>query len=81
MSRIETKSSEPAFNTDTTSHELRGDYSNAAADFTIQQDWSQYTEAEHALWRKLYERQVALMPRYAAMRRISSGDLNVLSAL
>jgi phenylalanine-4-hydroxylase len=66
MSRIEKKTSEPAFNTDTTSHELRGDYSKAAADFTIRQDWSQYTETEHALWRTLYERQVALMPKYAA---------------
>jgi len=66
MSRMEKKSSEPAFSVATTSHELRGDYSNAAADFTIQQDWSQYTEAEHALWRKLYQRQAALMPKYAA---------------
>ena len=66
MSRIEKKSSEPSFTVATTSHELRGDYSKAAADFTIQQDWSQYTEAEHALWRKLYARQAALMPKYAA---------------
>ena len=30
------------------------------------QDWNAYTEAEHALWRKLYQRQAALMPKYAA---------------
>jgi phenylalanine-4-hydroxylase len=66
MSRIEKKSSEPSFTVATTSHELRGDYSKAAADFTIRQDWSQYSEAEHALWRKLYARQAALMPKYAA---------------
>ena len=66
MSRIEKKSSEPSFTVATTSHELRGDYSKAAADFTIRQDWSQYGEAEHALWRKLYARQAALMPKYAA---------------
>ena len=66
MSRIEKKASEPSFTVATTSHELRGDYSNAAADFTIQQDWNRYTEAEHALWRKLYQRQASLMPKYAA---------------
>jgi phenylalanine-4-hydroxylase len=66
MSRIEKKSSEPAFTVATTDHDLRGDYSQAAEDFTITQDWSAYTAAEHALWRKLYQRQAALMPRYAA---------------
>ncbi len=66
MSRIEKQSGEPSFTVATTSHELRGDYSKAAADFTIQQDWSTYTEAEHALWRRLYQRQAALMPKYSA---------------
>jgi phenylalanine-4-hydroxylase len=65
MSRIE-KKTEPSFTVATTDHELRGDYSKAAEDFTIQQDWNAYTEAEHALWRKLYQRQAALMPKYAA---------------
>jgi phenylalanine-4-hydroxylase len=66
MSRIEKKSSDPSFTVATTDHDLRGDYSRAAADFTIAQDWDAYTPAEHALWRKLYQRQIALMPRYAA---------------
>ncbi|MGH6892370.1 MAG: phenylalanine 4-monooxygenase [Dongiaceae bacterium] len=66
MSRIEMQIGEPAFTVATTDHELRGDYSKAAEDFTIQQDWAAYTEAEHALWRKLYQRQAALMPKYAA---------------
>lgn len=66
MSRIEKRSSEPSFTVATTAHELRGDYSQAAEDFTIQQDWSAYTAAEHALWRRLYQRQAALMPRYVA---------------
>ena len=57
---------EPMFTVATTDHDLRGDYSQAAADFTITQDWSAYGEAEHALWRRLYQRQIALMPRYAA---------------
>ena len=66
MSRIEKKSSEPAFTVATTAHDLRGDYSQAAEDFTIAQDWDAYTEGDHALWRRLYQRQIALMPRYAA---------------
>jgi phenylalanine-4-hydroxylase len=44
---------------------LRGDYSNAAPDFSVQQDWERYTEEEHALYRRLYERQAKLVPRYA----------------
>jgi phenylalanine-4-hydroxylase len=44
---------------------LRGDYSKAAPDFTVEQDWSAYSEAEHALFRRLYERQAKLVPRYA----------------
>ena len=44
---------------------LRGDYSGAAPDFTVEQDWPAYTEAEHALFRRLYERQAKLVPRYA----------------
>lgn len=41
---------------------LRGDYSQADAQYVVQQNWSAYTEAEHALWRKLYQRQAALLP-------------------
>ncbi len=67
MSRMEKKSSEPAFTVATTSHELRGDYSKAAEDFTIQQDWNANTPRRSMrLWRKLYQRQAALMPKYAA---------------
>ena len=44
---------------------LRGDYSKAAPDYTVEQDWSAYTEAEHALFRRLFERQAKLVPRYA----------------
>ena len=44
---------------------LRGDYSKAAPDYTVSQDWRAYTEAEHALFRRLYERQSKLVPRYA----------------
>jgi phenylalanine-4-hydroxylase len=45
--------------------DLRGDYSEARADYTIEQDWKAYTDNEHALWRLLYHRQMASLPRYA----------------
>jgi phenylalanine-4-hydroxylase len=59
---------------------LRGDYSKAAADYTVEQDWSAYTGAEHALFRRLYERQAKLVPRYAcpewiaAIARVDTGS-------
>ena len=42
--------------------ELRGDYSKIDAQYVVQQDWASYTEEEHELWRKLYARQMALLP-------------------
>jgi len=50
--------SDPDFRPD-----LRGDYSKAGADFSVEQDWSKYTAEEHALYRRLYERQSKLVPR------------------
>ena len=44
---------------------LRGDYSRAAPDYAVEQDWAQYTAAEHALYRRLFERQSKLVPKYA----------------
>jgi phenylalanine-4-hydroxylase len=44
---------------------LRGDYSEAGADYVIDQRWEKYTSAEHALYRRLYERQMRLLPGYA----------------
>lgn len=32
------------------------------ADFTIDQNWDQYTQEEHAMWRMLFERQSKLVP-------------------
>src|SRR5262245_108739 len=45
--------------------QLRGDYSKAAPDYSVEQDWSQYTAADHALYRRLFERQAKLVPQYA----------------
>ena len=44
---------------------LRGDYSRAGADYAVEQDWAKYTAEEHGLYRRLFERQSKLVPRYA----------------
>ncbi len=48
-----------------TGHQLRGDYSRMRPDYTVDQDWERYSAAQHELWRRLYRRQEALVPRYA----------------
>jgi len=72
-----------------TGSELRGDYSQARPDFTIDQDLGRYTAAEQDLWRTLHRRQSAIVQRYACdefldgLRRldVASGipDLNRVS--
>ena len=49
-----------------TGHKLRGDYSRMRPDYTVDQDWDAYSRREHDLWRRLYERQMGLVPRYAS---------------
>ena len=46
--------------------ELRGDYSRAASDYTVPQEWERYTREDHAIWQALYARQIQLLERYAA---------------
>ena len=48
------------------SHPLRGDYSHIRADYSVDQPYAFYTAAEHDRWRRLYRRQMGLMPNYAA---------------
>lgn len=43
----------------------RGDYSRAHQDYTCNQDWASYTAADHDTYRRLYERQTALLPGLA----------------
>ena len=43
----------------------RGDYSRATADYTCPQNYAAYTAADHDTYRKLYERQAALLPGLA----------------
>ena len=51
----------------------------AAADWTIPQNWSSYTEVEHQTWNTLYERQMKILPGRACdayMRGLEALDLN-----
>lgn len=41
---------------------LRGDYSQADEQYVVAQNWASYTPEQHALWRKLYQRQARLLP-------------------
>jgi phenylalanine-4-hydroxylase len=60
-----------------TAHELRGNYENIRADYTVDQEWSTYSADEHALWKRLYTRQSALVPTYACDEFIDIlGQLN-----
>lgn len=54
-----------------TQEKLRGDYSTCAVDFTMAQDMSAYTPAEHELWRRLFHRQCEVAKRFAASAFLS----------
>jgi phenylalanine-4-hydroxylase len=40
---------------------LRGDYSQAASDYTVSQDWEAYGRDDHAVWHTLYARQIRML--------------------
>jgi phenylalanine-4-hydroxylase len=48
-----------------TTNELRGDYSRARPDFTIDQDMRLYSAADQAMWRNLYSRQTRIVQGFA----------------
>ena len=50
---------------------LRGDYSRAAADFRLAQNYDGYTADEQAIWRTLYERQLGMLSEHAAAEFIA----------
>jgi phenylalanine-4-hydroxylase len=50
----------------------RGDYAQARADYTCDQQWERYTAADHALYRRLYERQAAQLPGLACEEFIAA---------
>lgn len=45
--------------------QLRGNYSLAATDYSVQQVWNRYSADEHDIWRTLYLRQIALAETHA----------------
>ena len=55
-----------------TTHAPRGDYARMRPDYTVEQDWGAYTATEHDLWRRLYARQAALVPKFACREFIDS---------
>jgi phenylalanine-4-hydroxylase len=63
-------------------HDLRGDYSAAADDFSVPQDMNAYTPRHHALWRRLFDRQVKLAKTHAC-REFLDGltDLDVADGI
>lgn len=50
----------------------RGDYSRASANYTCSQNYAAYTAADHATYRRLYERQRALLPGLASQAFIDA---------
>lgn len=50
---------------------LRGDYSQAANDYTVQQQWDYYTATDHETWKMLYARQIGLLETYAAQEFVA----------
>jgi phenylalanine-4-hydroxylase len=60
-----TKSGNPPLGGSRSSHKLRGDYSAIRPDYSVEQPFDHYSDVDHDRWRRLYHRQMALMPRYA----------------
>jgi phenylalanine-4-hydroxylase len=52
----------------------RGDYSVARDDYSCEQRWDAYTPAEHALYARLYARQIAQMPDRACAEFLHALD-------
>lgn len=59
---------------------LRGDYASADTQYLVTQHWDGHTPDEHALWRKLYQRQARLLPGRAcdvfieSLRKLDAAD-------
>jgi phenylalanine-4-hydroxylase len=59
---------------------LRGDYSQARPDYTVEADWRAYSADDHEIWRRLFRRQTAQVERYAcdefvhALRALNLND-------
>jgi phenylalanine-4-hydroxylase len=59
---------------------LRGDYAQADAQYVVAQNWHTYTSLQHALWRRLYQRQARLLTGRAcdvfiqSLERLNAAD-------
>ncbi|HEX4330287.1 MAG TPA: phenylalanine 4-monooxygenase [Burkholderiales bacterium] len=51
---------------------LRGDYRNIGPDYAVEQHWDAYSADQHALYRRLFERQSALVPHLACAEYIQA---------
>jgi len=54
--------SDPPVTYGASTHGLRGDYAEMRPDYTVKQDYSKYGEADQDRWRRLYARQMRLVP-------------------
>jgi len=59
--------SDPPVTYGASSHGLRGDYADMRPDYTVTQDYAKYREAEQDRWRRLYARQMRLVPGRACV--------------
>jgi len=57
-----------------TSHGLRGDYSGMRPDCTVDQDYDGYTPEQQDRWRRLYHRQIELVPGRACDEYVAALD-------
>lgn len=55
--------------------ELRGDYSRARADFTVDQDPAAYSDTDRAVWRRLMQRQTHLVRIHACREFLHGVEL------
>ena len=54
--------SDPPVTFGASAHGLRGDYAGMRPDYTVSQDYSSYAAAQQDRWRRLYARQMRLVP-------------------
>src|SRR5262249_17295953 len=72
MDRELTNTAPPNVSLARSSHALRGDYSHIRPDYSVDQPFANYTPSDHDRWRRLYRRQIELMPRYAVPEFLQS---------
>jgi phenylalanine-4-hydroxylase len=53
----------------------RGDYAKARSDYTCDQNWAQYSAADHDTYRRLYTRQLQQLPGLACEEFITAVQL------